>query len=191
MLCIIISICIYLVLNYCIPKTNNVKISAKLIQIENKQEVFYDVIDSDLSNKWSLEIPKINLVAEIKEGTDEKTLNQYIGHFEETSTLDGNIGLAAHNRGYNVNYFARIKELTKKDKIFYTYKGKIVEFEVIDYGIISETDWSKLEKTEESKLTLITCVEDRPEYRRFVQAKKIDMEEKGNEEDFNIINDNF
>ncbi len=28
-------------------------------------------------------------------------LNGYIGHFPTTSNLDGNVGLAAHNRGYN------------------------------------------------------------------------------------------
>lgn len=33
---------------------------------------------------WSLEIPKINLYAEIAEGTEMDTLNKYIGHFSES-----------------------------------------------------------------------------------------------------------
>lgn len=90
--------------------------------------------------------------------------------------ISGNIGLAAHNRGYAVNYFERIKELDIGDKIFYTYNGKIVEFEVESFGIIADTDWSKLEETKECKLTLVTCVEDKPEQRRFVQAKQIEKE---------------
>lgn len=173
LLCIIISICIYLVLDFCIPKSNNIRISAKLVETESREQIVYDNFQSE----WNLEIPKINLYAQISEGTDEENLNQYIGHFEETALIDGNIGLAAHNRGYNVNYFSKIKELESGDKIFYTYNGKRVEFEVKSCGIIAETDWSKLEETKDTRLTLITCVENKPQLRRFVQAVKIDMEE--------------
>lgn len=178
LLCLTISICIYLVLNFFIPKSNNVRISAKLIEMENNKQIVYDAILSKTQNEWSLEIPKINLKATITEGTDEENLNKNIGHFEETALINGNIGLAAHNRGYKVNYFSRIKELEIGDKIFYTYNGQKVEFEVKNCGIIAETDWSKLENTEDTKLTLITCVENEPEQRRFVQAQKINMEEK-------------
>lgn len=167
-MCVIISVLIYLVLDFCIPKSDNIRISAKLIETKNVQEIVYD----NSQSKWSLEIPKINLEAPISEGTDEENLNEFIGHFEETALIEGNIGLAAHNRGYNVNYFSRIKELKKGDKIFYTYNGNELEFEVESYGIIAETDWSKLEKTKDTKLTLITCVENNPEQRRFVQAIK-------------------
>ena len=38
---------------------------------------------------WALQIPKIDLYAQISEGTDEKTLNQYIGHFEESKKKNG------------------------------------------------------------------------------------------------------
>ena len=178
MLCIIISIGIYLALNFFMPKSNVIRVSARLIETESKHKFVYDNINEDIKSKWSLEIPKINLLADISEGTDEKNLNQFIGHFEETPLINGNIGLAAHNRGYNVNYFARIKELEKGDKIFYTYGGERLEFEVQEHGIISETDWSKLKNTEDTKLTLITCVENRPTQRRFVQAQKINLEEK-------------
>ena len=63
-----------------------------------------------------IEIPKINLAANIVEGTTEEILNSYVGHFSETVCINGNVGLAAHNRGYPVNYFARIKELTENNK---------------------------------------------------------------------------
>ena len=36
--------------------------------------------------------------------------------------------------------------------------------------IIKDTDWSRLENTEENILTLITCVENKPEQRRCIQA---------------------
>lgn len=37
------------------------------------------------NNVWKLEIPKIELSAQIEEGTTNEILNQYIGHFENTS----------------------------------------------------------------------------------------------------------
>ena len=38
--------------------------------------------------------------------------------------------------------------------------------------IISDTDWTSLENTEEDIITLITCVENEPNYRRCVQAQE-------------------
>ena len=37
-----------------------------------------------------------------------EVLNEFVGHFEETSKTIGNIGLAGHNRGYKNNYFEEI-----------------------------------------------------------------------------------
>ena len=120
--------------------------------------------------EWAIEIPIISLKAEISEGTDTETLNKYVGHFEETSDLNGNIGLAAHNRGYPVNYFARIKDLKEGDEIYYKYNGVEKKYIVEIKEIIKDTDWKYLEQTKENKITLITCVEDAPMYRRCIQA---------------------
>lgn len=126
----------------------------------------------DQDNTWYIEIPRIDLKANIKEGTSSKILDDYIGHFEETHKINGNIGLAAHNRGYKNNYFAKIKNLQEGDIIYYVYEEKTKKYEVINQNIIKDTDWYCLENTEENMLTLITCVENQPEYRRCVQAKE-------------------
>ena len=47
---------------------------------------------------WQIEIPIINLTAPIAEGTTQDVMREFVGHFEETSLWNGNIGLAAHNR---------------------------------------------------------------------------------------------
>lgn len=39
--------------------------------------------------------------------------------------------------------------------------------------VIEETNWSYLENTVENKITLITCVENEPSYRRCIQATEI------------------
>ena len=119
---------------------------------------------------WQIEIPKISLIANIAEGTTKEILNQYVGHFQETQKENGNIGLAAHNRGYEVNYFQDLKLLKEGDEIKYKYNGFEKIYEVEKCRIIKDTDWKYLENTEENMLTLITCVENEPEYRRCIQA---------------------
>ena len=124
----------------------------------------------NICEEWYLEIPKINLFAKIAEGTEEKILNEYIGHFKETTFINGNVGLAAHNRGYEVNYFQDLKLLKKGDEIKYKYNEFEKVYEVEKCRIIKDTDWEYLENTEDNRLTLITCVENQPEYRRCIQA---------------------
>lgn len=135
------------------PKTNN---------LETKEE----------KNKWKIIIPEISLEAEISEGTSKEIMDKFVGHFEETTKISGNVGLAAHNRGYAVNYFANIKQLKENDKIIYQYNGEQKIYSVIENKIIKDTDWSLLENTKDNRITLITCVENEPEYRRCIQAKE-------------------
>lgn len=125
------------------------------------------------TNVWKLSIPKINLEATIAEGTSKDILNEYIGHFPETVEDNGNVGLAAHNRGYRVNYFNGIKHLEANDMLYYTYNGVTKVYAVVSKDIIYIKDWSKLEPTTDERLTLITCVENEPQLRLCVQAVRV------------------
>ena len=138
----------------------------------NEKNIRNEILKNTNKENWKLEIPKIELKAQISEGTSEDILNEYIGHFEETQKKDGNIGLAAHNRGYKVNYFNRLKELKIGDEIIYTYNGQTQSYNVIETSIIEDTNWKVLENTGDNRLTLITCVENKPNLRRCVQALK-------------------
>ena len=122
--------------------------------------------------EWTIEIPVIGLKAQIEEGTTDEILNKYVGHFEETQKQNGNVGLAAHNRGYPVNYFSKVKNLKKGDEIYYRYNGEEKIYVVDTIKVIKDTDWNDLENTKEDKITLITCVEDAPMYRRCIQGIK-------------------
>lgn len=126
------------------------------------------------SSSWKLEIPKIGLKAVIVDGTTPGILNQYIGHFSETVNENGNIGLAAHNRGFKVNYFANIKDLVNGDIIYYTYNGVTRKYAVVSQEIIDQMDWSKLRQFGDDRLTMITCVSNRPTVRLCVQALRVD-----------------
>jgi LPXTG-site transpeptidase (sortase) family protein len=125
---------------------------------------------------WQIEIPKISLIATISEGTTKEVLNQYVGHFENTSRKQGNVGLAAYNRGYDVNYFKDLKLLKEGDEIKYNYNGFEKIYEVEKCRIIKDFEWKYLEETEENRLTLITGVENQPEYRRCIQAVENETE---------------
>lgn len=124
-------------------------------------------------SKWIIEIPKINLLAPIKEGTSQEVLADAVGHFEESEKYEGNVALAGHNRGYNCDFFGEIKKLKNGDKIiYYTDEGR-KEYEVVLNKIIHQTDWTYIENTEDNRITLITCVENMHEYRRCIQAVEI------------------
>lgn len=113
------------------------------------------------------------MTAPIGDGTTQKVMNKYVGHFTETTKTKGNVGLAAHNRGYPVNYFESLKYIKIGDKIRY-YCGKFQCIYIVEtIEIIKNTDWSYLEKTKDNRITLITCVENEPEYRRCVQGVQL------------------
>lgn len=135
---------------------------------ENTYEKNYNIEKDVVDNNWRLTIPAIGLDADISEGTDEETLNKWIGHFEMTGYVEGNIALAAHNRGYPVNYFKDVKNLAYGDEIIYYYHGTLLKYKVIEMNIIRDTQVEVLENTEENIITLITCLEDEPEFRRCV-----------------------
>ena len=126
-----------------------------------------------INNSWYIRIPKINLKANIAEGVSDEVLSSYVGHFLDSAVLDGNVCLAAHNRGYDVNYFANIKDLDYGDRIYYCYNNIENCYVVNEISVIEETDWSNLEASEESIITLITCVEDMPNLRRCIQGMKV------------------
>ena len=183
-----ISLIIFFILNFFYSNFNKItqntsfKVGFSVNNIEETQKIDniqINSIDTENENSdWYLEIPNINLKANIAEGTTKEIMDKYIGHFEETQKITGNIALAAHNRGYENNYFHNLKELNEGDDILYTYKGETKEYIVEKHYIIEETDVSCLEDTEENIITLITCVENEPKYRRCIQG----IEKLGKEE---------
>lgn len=152
--------------------------SSKLVDLDSVktddkfEEITYDSEEDvwDDSVLGILTIEKIGLNATVKEGTTSDILLEYIGHIEETSTYDGNVGLAGHNRGCENSYFARINELEIGDEIRYKTKFYDRIYVIDNIKVILETDWNLLESTEENKLTLITCITNKRKQRLCVQA---------------------
>ena len=142
-------------------------------QLGNTEDVEKEVTEDDGFEEdliGSLKIEKINLNGTVKEGSTNEILRDYIGHIEETAKYDGNVGLAAHNRGNKYSYFARINELEPGDEIVYTTKYGERKYIVDTKKEILETDWSNLEGTSDNRLTLITCIKNKVNQRLCVQA---------------------
>lgn len=140
--------------------------------------ITYDKEESLLSDDilGILAIDKIGLNATVKEGSSNDVLKEYIGHIENTSTYDGNVCLAAHNRGNKYSYFARINELEVGDIITYKTNFYTRSYKVDNIKTIFETDWSMLENSTDNKITLITCIANKKNQRLCVQATEVTEE---------------
>ena len=151
-------------------KSNIVQANSSVIKDNSKDKTY-----EEINEEWRLIVPKLNISAQIKEGTSGEVINNYIGHFGETPKDNGNIGLIAASAGYKENYFEKLADLVEGDVIIYI-KGELKrEYKVITNIIIKETDWSYLSATEDNKITLITGILEEPENRRCVQAIEVNI----------------
>jgi len=120
-----------------------------------------------------LTIPDIGLSVRVYEGEDEMELMERgVAHFRHTSAWMGNVGLSAHNINMDGSpgYFLNIHTLQAGAVIRYESALGTREYAVVSVTEISEMDWSLLNRTEDNRVTLITCITGRPEMRLAVQA---------------------
>lgn len=122
-----------------------------------------------------LTIPKLELSApvyETEEGGEIESMTKGVAHFAVTSAWEGNIGLCSHNvaPAGAVAYFRDIHRLKEGDTL--SYKTALGEraYKVTEIKEISEDDWSFLSRTDDNRLTLITCITGKPSLRLLVQA---------------------
>lgn len=120
-------------------------------------------------------IPKLELSApvyETEEGGEIESMTKGVAHFAVTSAWEGNIGLASHNvaPAGAVAYFRDIHRLKKGDSLFYKTALGEREYKVSEVREIPEDDWSFLGRTDDNRLTLITCITGEPSMRLLVQA---------------------
>ena len=117
----------------------------------------------------TLKIPAIGLSVRVYQGTDSVTLAKGAGHFPDTSVWDGNVCVAAHNRGVRAD-FGEIHTLEYGDTITWTTKLGTRTYEVVSVEKVLETDTSGTAAAADNRITLFTCVRDQRAYRWQVQA---------------------
>ena len=131
---------------------------------ENKtiEEQVVDSLSIDKTDKniiGYITIEELGIIkAPIADGTDNKTIGKYVGHFENSSYLEGNVCLCSHNRGSKAAFFENLKNIKKGMKIEYTTKYETKTYITDEIKEIEETDFSVLEPTKDNRITLITCI---------------------------------
>ena len=164
----------FLIYKYLIKPSNE-----KTETILNDQNIIEQVSfnyddEKDESAIGYLTIEKIGLMqAPIKEGTDENTLNKYIGHFSDSAFLEGNVALAGHNRGYEKNYFENLKDLKGGELIIYQTRSEAKVYKVTEIKKVNESNVDIIKNTKDNRITLITCVENKPKERLVIVGKEI------------------
>lgn len=120
----------------------------------------------------TLKIPSLNINMKVWEGETRASMAKGLGHYSSTSGWDGNIGVCGHNRGAKYN-IGRIRNLEIGDTITYSTVYGTRTYAVILVKTISDSDWSYLQATADNRITITTCLADRPSKRVCVQAVEV------------------
>jgi sortase A len=100
-------------------------------------------------------IPRLNLSATVREGSDEDTLAVALGHIPTTALpgQPGNVGIAGHRD----QLFRGLREIRRDDRIeLQTLSGNFV-YRVSSTQIVKPTEVSVLNAANFPELTLVTC----------------------------------
>lgn len=169
-LTLVISIIASIIIINIIKKKNKIDETYNMIEQNNIQNTENkDLVLAD-GTMGIIKIEKIGFEGLIQDGTDLKTLDNYVGHFKNSSIFDGNVALAAHN---NSKFWKNLNKLSNGDKIIYTCLLGTKTYEVFNIKIISSDDWSLIQNSNKNLITLITCVHGKPSERLCVQGIEV------------------
>lgn len=101
-----------------------------------------------------------------------QSMKKGAGHLDSTAYWNGNVVYFGHNRGSN-GYFSKLKNVEVGDIVVYETKEGKRQYKVDTVKYIDETDWSAMSYSSTNKITLITCVADKPNLRLLVQGREI------------------
>jgi sortase A len=102
-----------------------------------------------------LAIPRLDISAMVKEGTDDRTLGLAVGHIPSTAMPGetGNVGLAAHRD----SLFRNLRHVVQDDEITLTTLDNTYTYRVVSFAVVNPEDVSVLAPSGENTLTLVTC----------------------------------
>ena len=102
-----------------------------------------------------VEIPRLDVSAIVRAGSDARTLQLAVGHIPGTALPGepGNIGLAAHRD----TFFRRLKDIRPDDEIRVATPDGSFVYRVERTVVVKPTDVWVLDPTDSSILTLVTC----------------------------------
>lgn len=145
------------------PKVEEVK--------EEKEEVKEEVIEQNAKQREQklivrdnvtavIDIPRINLRAEVVEGVDAKTLKVYAGKFEHSVNPGqvGNFSVAAHNN-IDTELFRNLHKIKVGEEIRVVTKTNEYRYKVTKKFVVLPTAYEVTDHTDKAEITLITCTQ--------------------------------
>ncbi len=106
-----------------------------------------------------LQIPSINVLAQITEGSTPQILKNYVGVVEGSSRPGqvGNYSLAAHNN-IDTEIFKNLHKIENGALVYVYTQSKMYVYKVVDKYNVKPTQTEVLDKsTDKKEITLITC----------------------------------
>ena len=145
------------------PKVEEVK--------EEKEEEKEEVIEQNAKQREQklivrdnvtavIDIPRINLRAEVVEGVDAKTLKVYAGKFEHSVNPGqvGNFSVAAHNN-IDTELFRNLHKIKVGEEIRVVTKTNEYRYKVTKKFVVLPTAYEVTDHTDKAEITLITCTQ--------------------------------
>ena len=137
------------------------------LSIENTAPLYFP--DGSIG---SIYVARTGKTITVYEGESLGNLKKGAGHFASTTAWNGNVALCGHNRG-SWPFFDFVKDLQIGDRITYTTPYGVRAYEVFSKERIGEYDHSKLARSSENLLTLITCIANAPDLRWAAQCREV------------------
>lgn len=102
-----------------------------------------------------IEIPRLNISAIVREGSDERTLKRAVGRVPTTAFPGeiGNVGLAAHRD----THFRNLREVQMGDLVRVVTPEGAYEYQVDSLKIVKPENVEVLNPTPKPAVTLVTC----------------------------------
>lgn len=106
-----------------------------------------------------LRVPRLNLVSEVRGGSDDETLKGGVGLYEYGQVPgegNPNVSIAGHRDIYGCE-FLDIQTVTDGDLMYLDYEGKEYVYEYEGTEIIQADDWDPIRIKDYNRLTLTSC----------------------------------
>lgn len=136
--------------------------------------------ESYVSEDMILEIPRLELVCPILNGTEKAELDRGVGLFEYAQLpgiSNSNTSLAGHRDIYGKEFYY-IHTITDGDFMYLTYEGKKYTYEYVETFVTDDSDWNPIRAKEFACITLQSCDPIGTSLNRiFVVGRLIDIED--------------
>lgn len=144
-------------------KENVIEYNHSLASEESKSSISYDEMLAATDAIGYLEIPRLQLMLPIYEGTDEDVLARGVGHMEQTSLPVGGASthcvLAGHTGLPTAKLFTHLDKMKEGDLFYIHELDEILTYKVDRISVVlpDETDALQIEEGKDY-VTLLTCI---------------------------------